>query len=113
MTRPPWTTAAGFLRITTSLVGSPSNATRSAYFPGASVPRSFDRPRRSAALRVAATIAYIGVMPNWTISSNSWAFWPCGVTALSVPKAIFTPAACALRNDCCIIGQTASPLAIE
>ena len=52
-------------------------------------------------------------MPNWTMSSNSWAFWPCGETALSVPKAIFTPAARALRNDCCIIGQMASPLAIE
>ena len=74
-------------------VGSPSTAMMSASLPGAIVPIRADRPSSSAASTVAERIASAGLIPFLTISANSSALRPCGLTPVSVPKAILTPAA--------------------
>ena len=60
---------------------------------------------------MAASSACAGVMPYFTISSNSSALRPCLLTPASVPKAIFTPRGTALRSDSPVISMRQSILA--
>ena len=52
----------------------------------------------SAAFLVPATSASIGDRPPSTMSLNSRAFWPCGYTPASVPRAMRMPAFTARAN---------------
>nr|WP_263972341.1 hypothetical protein [Spongiactinospora rosea] len=63
------------------------------------MPRSSATPSGSADEEVAATSTSAGLIPAWAIRWSSVRFSPCGVTPLSVPIAIFTPAAYALATD--------------
>ena len=88
-----------------SLSGSPGTAMRSAAMPGRSAPTAFASPSSSAALVVAAMIAVAGVMPCFTINSNSSALRPCLETPASVPKAILTPAGTDFSNALPVISS--------
>src|SRR5437660_9507274 len=59
-----------------SAVGSPSTATRSAKYPGATAPSSFALPNNSAALLVAVFNASSGVIPAFTNHPSSRVFCP-------------------------------------
>src|SRR6266404_2764372 len=59
-----------------SAVGSPSTATRSAKYPGATAPSSFALPNNSAAWLVAVFNASSGVIPAFTNHPSSRVFCP-------------------------------------
>src|SRR5439155_6195420 len=59
-----------------SEVGSPSTATKSAKYPGATAPSSFALPNKSAALLVAVFNACSGVIPAFTNHPSSRVFCP-------------------------------------
>src|SRR6267143_2075254 len=73
---PPFITKSTCCSTVMSCSGSPRTATRSAYFPGAIEPTFCSVPSSVAPLSVPATIACIGVMSYFTISSNSRALLP-------------------------------------
>jgi hypothetical protein len=78
-----------------SASGSASSTTRSASLPTSTVPRRSPAWQSSAEVRVAATMACIGVMPQATSCSISTrVFSSMGLE--SAPQAILTPAASAL-----------------
>src|SRR4051812_47638591 len=77
-TVPPFITNPTFSSTFTSCSGSALTAIRSAYLPASILPTSLLRPIRSAALTVAARIAWIGVMPHSTILPNCLPLSPCG-----------------------------------
>jgi len=76
---------------------SPGTATISASFPASIVPVSRSTPSSMAAVDEVRSAAAAD-RPCSTSNVNSSALRPCGLTPLSVPKAIFTPAPTARLN---------------
>src|SRR5713226_9524661 len=110
-TAPPFITKSTCCSVRMSCTGSPVTATMSASLPRSSEPTSASLPSRVAAESVPAWIARMGVIPYFTINSNSRALVPCRITPASVPSAIFTPASRASLNEARMRGAIANALA--
>src|SRR6266478_4852791 len=95
-TCPPFITNLTRSSSVMSEVGSPDTATTSANLPASREPIRSCHPMSWAAPVVAASIVWTGVMPNFTMYSNSFVWDPWGKGPAPEPNAIFTPAATAL-----------------